>query len=65
LTAENEQSVEGPLLVLSLVPESTVRSETLYNVLEALRAQKYELRGIAQRQQNLESIFLQLTTSSI
>jgi len=65
VASANELTVDGPILVLSLVPEGDVRSEALYNVMETLRAQGYELRGIAQRQQNLESIFLQLTTSSI
>lgn len=63
--AANELTTDGALLVLSLVPEGDLRSEALYTVMETLRAQGHELRGIAQRQQNLESIFLQLTTSSI
>ncbi len=65
VSAANELTVDGPIMVLSLVPETDQRSEALYNVMETLRAQAFELRGVAQRQQNLESIFLQLTTSSI
>ena len=65
LSVSNETAVDGPVLVASLVQEAGPRSEALYSVLELLRRQGYELHGVSQRQQNLESIFLQLTTSSI
>ncbi len=65
LSVERELTVDGPAAVVSLQPDSEVRSRALYAVVETLARGSFELRGISQRQQNLESIFLQLTTSSI
>jgi len=65
VSVANESTVDGPILVVNMTPEAASRSEALYAVVEMLHQQAYELRAIAQRQQNLESIFLQLTTSSI
>lgn len=64
-SAEIEDSVEGPLLVLNLTPNELERSAAIYGIMDLLRAQGRVVRGIMQRQQNLETIFLQLTTSSI
>jgi len=64
-TAEIEDSPEGPMLVLNLSPDETERSAALYGAMDLLKAQGRVVRAIAQRQQNLESIFLKLTTSSI
>jgi len=63
--AATESSEDGPLLVATLEPEYGKRSEALYGIIEQLRLGGYELRGISQRQQNLETVFLKLTTSSI
>lgn len=65
LSAATEQSADGPLLVVNITPEPEARSEALYGVMAGLREQGHELWSISQRQQNLESVFLQLTTSSI
>ena len=55
---------EGPHLVVHVAPEFDLRSEALYGVVERLRAQGLRLRSITHRQQNLETIFLRLTTSA-
>jgi len=65
LSAAVEQTPDGPAAVISFAPESDLRSRALYAVMAALDGGGYELRGITQRQQNLESVFLQLTTSSM
>ena len=65
VSAVYESTPEGPALVVNLEHEPALRSQALYKVMESLGRAGYELRGIAQRQQNLESIFLKLTTSSI
>jgi len=56
-----EQSSDGPALVLRVTDDQDQRSETLYRVIELLRQGGFQLRNITQRQQNLESVFLQLT----
>lgn len=65
LTVTTELTTEGPTAVINLEPEPGARSRALYAVMEALSKGNYELRSIAQRQQNLESVFLQLTTSTM
>ena len=56
-----EQSSDGPALVLRVTDEPDQRSETFYRVIALLRQGTFQLRSITQRQQNLESVFLQLT----
>ncbi|MBI1319208.1 MAG: ATP-binding cassette domain-containing protein [Candidatus Hydrogenedens sp.] len=56
---------EGPTLEVHLPMEEQARSAALYAVIQRLNERGYLLRGITQRQQNLESIFLKLTTSTI
>ncbi len=65
LHAKNEVKKGEKILVLHMTPNNTFRSEALYAVIEQLRNAGIQLHGIDQRQQNLESVFLQLTTSSI
>ncbi len=60
-----EDGEDGPLAVVRIVPEEVARSAALYALTERFQAGGYVLRGISQRQQNLESIFLKLTTSTI
>ncbi len=62
---ENGNQSNTKLLVLHLTPKEEFRSEALYNVVTHLRDCGIQLHSINQRQQNLESVFLQLTTSSI
>ncbi|MBI3117958.1 MAG: ABC transporter ATP-binding protein [Candidatus Hydrogenedentes bacterium] len=56
---------EGPTLIVRVMPEFDLRSEALFGVTERLRAQGFRLRGITQRQENLESIFLRLTSPGV
>lgn len=58
---ENENEDEGPTLVAHLSAGEEARSAELYRLIAALEQQRYTLRGITQRQQNLESIFLKVT----
>lgn len=59
-----EQSSDGPALVLRVTDEPELRSETFYTVVAMLRQGGFQLRSLTQRQQNLESVFLQLTGES-
>lgn len=61
LSSEAEETPEGPALVARVAPAHELRSQALYGLTERLRGLGFELRGIQQRQQNLESIFLQIT----
>ena len=61
---ETEEGVDGPALVVHLSPEVEVRSRALYAVTRQLEQDSFQLRAIAQRQQNLESIFLRVTAES-
>ncbi len=63
LSGEVEQGPDGPALVACVSPSPELRSQALYAVVERLRAGHFELRGIQQRQQNLESVFLNLTSA--
>jgi ABC-2 type transport system ATP-binding protein len=64
LEVSAELSDDGPLLAVHVMPEFDLRSEALYGVVERLRGQGLRLRSIMHRQQNLETIFLRLTTSA-
>jgi ABC-2 type transport system ATP-binding protein len=57
-----EQSSDGALLVAQVDQNEELRSRAMYAICERLRAGNYQLRGITQRQQNLESVFLHLTS---
>jgi ABC-2 type transport system ATP-binding protein len=59
LTYEDDE--EGPALIAHLSPNEAERSAALYILIAALERGHYTLRGISQRQQNLESIFLKVT----
>ena len=61
---ETEEGIDGPALVVHLSPEVEARSRALYAVTRQLEQDNFQLRAIAQRQQNLESIFLRLTAES-
>ena len=61
---ETEDGLDGPALVVHLSPEVEARSAALYRVTRQLEQDGYQLRAIAQRQQNLESIFLRVTAES-
>lgn len=62
IAANMEEAPDGPALVVQIVraPEA-LRSEALYAVPERLRQLGCLLRAVVHRQQNLESVFLQLT----
>jgi len=60
-----EAGPEGPALEVHLPMNEDERSAALYALVQRLANQGYRLRGITQRQQNLESIFLKLTSSTI
>ncbi len=62
--ADLEQAMDGPALVVHLVPELEARSAALYAVTRQLEHADVRLRAIAQRQQNLENVFLRLTAES-
>jgi len=58
---EYEQGDEGPQLAVHVNPELAERSAAIYGVTRKLEAGGYLLRGVQQRQQNLEGVFLKLT----
>lgn len=60
-----ELNEDGPVVTVRVSRDFDERSEALYAIIERLRAGGFRLRGIEQRQQNLESVFLQLTTSTV
>ncbi len=61
LAVTREQSSDGPVLVVKVTPDGGLRSEALYGVTERLRGLGCRMVSINQRQQNLESVFLQIT----
>lgn len=65
VAASMEQASDGPALVVQVVrtPEA-LRSSALYEVTGRLRGRDRMLHAISQRQQNLESVFLQLTNDT-
>lgn len=65
LSAEMEAGDQGHEFVVNIANDPAQRSEALYGVMERLRANGFQLLGVQQRQQNLESVFLRLTTSTI
>ncbi len=65
MEASNELSADGPMLIVRLDAGMEARSAALYGVVGLLREEGVLLRGIDQRQQNLETVFLQLTSSTI
>jgi ABC-2 type transport system ATP-binding protein len=65
LNVEYEQSADGPILVVEVPQGSEERSATLYAVVNRLQQHQFQIRSINQRQQNLESVFLRLTASTI
>lgn len=65
LLVEPEMNEDGPMVSVRVAPDFELRSTAIYGVMDRLREKGYRLRGIQQRQQNLESVFLQLTTSTI
>lgn len=58
---EVEEGEDGPLLLAHLSHDEAERSAAIYTLTARLCEAHYVLRGITQRQQNLESIFLQVT----
>jgi len=56
-----EQSADGPVLVVKVATDGVPRSAALYGVMERLRGMGCLVVSIQQRQQNLESVFLQIT----
>jgi ABC-2 type transport system ATP-binding protein len=61
ISLDIEETGEGPQIAACVSPEPALRSEAIYGITELLRGKGLLLRGINQRQQNLESVFLQLT----
>lgn len=59
---ELEMTTDGPQAVVRVTADLDRRSDALYGVVGRLREAGYRLRGITQRQQNLESVFLELTS---
>lgn len=65
ISAAMEEGESGPEFVVRFVAETALRSAAFYTAIERLHAAQHEIHGVQQRQQNLESVFLQLTTSTI
>lgn len=61
-SAEMDTQDGQPSLIVQVVHEADARSEAIYRVIEYLRAENYSLSGITQRKQNLENVFLRLTS---
>ena len=60
-----EQTPDAVAAIINFDQKEAVCSRALYDVMAALDRGNYVLHGITQRQQSLESVFLQLTTSTI
>ncbi len=58
-----EENADGPALVVQTARDPESRSAALYGVTRLLESRGHVLRAIAQRQQNLESVFLRLTAN--
>lgn len=65
LSAEIDPEEESPNLLVQLDVAPATRSEAFYAIAERLRGLGCELRAIEHRQQNLERVFLKLTTSTV
>jgi ABC-2 type transport system ATP-binding protein len=61
LSLENEAEDDGPTLLAQLSHDESERSAALYALTQQLQQAGHTLRGVNERQQNLESIFLQVT----
>jgi ABC-2 type transport system ATP-binding protein len=59
--AQVEQESSEFHLIVRLEPDIAVRSEALYAIIDTLRNQGRELRGVHQRKSSLEDVFLELT----
>lgn len=59
-----DENCEGPVLVVSVEQEETVRSAALYEIISRLRDEGYLLKSVTLRQQTLENVFLRLTEST-
>ena len=57
----SENGEGGPSLVAALARDEAERSRSLYALVEKLREERFEIRSITQRKQNLENVFLHLT----
>lgn len=65
LNLETLQGDDGPWVEATIPVEAAARSAALYAIVQRLQVGGFELRAINHRQQNLESIFLKLTTSTM
>lgn len=66
IRAHMDESSDGYALVVQVVPSpEELRSSALYAVPQLLQHQGYLLHAVNQRQQNLESVFLRLTTGEL
>ena len=52
---------DGPVCIIQVDPDPELRSDAIYGAAASFHAQGLLLRGVHQRQQNLESVFLRLT----
>jgi ABC-2 type transport system ATP-binding protein len=62
-SAASEDGEGGPSLVVAVARDESERSRALYALVEKLREERFEIRSIAQRKQNLENVFLHLTSN--
>jgi hypothetical protein len=53
------------VIEVTVSAEVEARSQALYTIVQRLHDRGYVLRAIDHRQQNLESVFLKLTTSTM
>ena len=65
ISAAMEENDGAPDYVVRFAADAAIRSEAFYTTVERLRAERFEIHAVQQRQQNLESVFLQMTTSTI
>lgn len=61
--AELSVKEDVPTVVISVEDDDKKRSEALYETLARLRSAGFLLRGVTQRQQTLENVFLRLTNT--
>lgn len=61
-SAEMTTEEELPVLVVGTSSDEALRSQALYQVVRFLEGESIQLRSITQRKQNLESVFLRLTS---
>lgn len=65
VSAEIDPDEEAPNILVQLEVTPATRSEAFYAIAERLHGLGCELRAIEHRQQNLERVFLKLTTSTV